>query len=149
MTSSEQDKELKVNITPFTSPTGISLEVQSMDRESTHLFIGAVMAEAQGGGLKQGASLPPLSEIVQKRIDAFELPIKFTPIALVAIHALVANPGQAICLLIDALNKFEGETIDMDKLAELYPFGFYTKDSFQKYVDEYLKPRKVKWAEIY
>lgn len=149
MKDSEQRQEIPVQVTNFTSPTGIDLQVQTMDREQSEIFILATLADQQSQNLVEGMELPFLSEVVKKRIEVYNLPISFTVPALVAINALVELPGQAVTLLIDALNKYESGIIDMEKLAELYPYGFYTKESFMKYVDEYLKPRKVPWAELY
>lgn len=143
---------MKTSINNFKSPTGIDLQVESMSKDGTEIFIKCVMAEQAGAkiDLHDGSlEVPFLTDILLKRIEGLKLPIAFTPIAALGINALVNNPGKAICLLVDALNKYEGETVTMEKLSELYPSGFYTEDSFEKYVDEYLKPRKVKWAEIY
>lgn len=143
---------MKTSINNFKSPTGIDLQVESMSKDGAEMFIKCVMAEHAGAKIdlhNGGLEVPFLTQIVLKRIEGLKLPITFTPIAALGINALVNNPGRAVCLLVDALNKHEGETVTMEKLSELYPFGFYTEDSFEKYVDEYLKPRKVKWAEIY
>ncbi len=144
---------MQPSISNYKNPAGIDFQVQSMDRDDTEIFIKCVFAEAQGANIDlkkdSGIEVPFLTKILLQRIEAFELPISFTPVAALGIGALVKNPGQTVALLVDALNKYEGESVDMEKLSELYPFGFYTQDSFEQYVDQYLKPRKVKWAEIY
>jgi hypothetical protein len=62
---------------------------------------------------------------------------------------LVDRPGSAIILLIDTLNKYEGQIVTIKMLAELYPMGFYDEASLIKVIDEEIKPRKRKWSEIY
>jgi hypothetical protein len=90
-----------------------------------------------------------LIQILNKRIEVMELPIKFTLGAKMAALALVDRPGGIVALLVDCLNNFEGETVDVRKLSDLYPMGWYDEDTFIRYVDEHLKPKKVKWAEVY
>jgi hypothetical protein len=63
--------------------------------------------------------------------------------------AFCDRPGSTVALLIDCLNKYEGQTVTCAMLADLYPSGFYDEPTLMKYVDDYLKTRKVKWAEIY
>lgn len=95
------------------------------------------------------SDLPFVSKIVLNRIEEMKLPITFTPVALSAIACFAWNPGTAVVLLIDALTRHENEVVDLDKLTELYPDGFYTEKTFVDYIDNYIKPRKVKWSEIY
>ena len=94
--------------------------------------------------------LPFTCRIVQKRIEALKLPITFSKTALFAVDLFaMGNPGRAVALLVDCLTKYEGLNIGMKELTELYPWGFYNTETFEDYVDNYLKPRKLKWAEIY
>jgi hypothetical protein len=93
-------------------------------------------------------------EVILKRIEVMNLPISFTPEGLIAAYALTENVvGRAIALLIDCLTKWEGQTVTASMLADLYPFGFYSEETFSKYVNDYLKNpdlrSKIKWAEIY
>jgi len=89
-------------------------------------------------------------QIFNKRIEVFNLPIKFTGKAkLLSLVYTEGNPGKMMALLIDCLQKYDGEVIDIDKLVEIYPEGFYTQESFIDYVDNYIKTRKVAWSEIY
>jgi hypothetical protein len=90
-----------------------------------------------------------LAQIVKRRIDVMNLPVKYTNLGLAAIGCFAHNPGQAVALLVDFLTKYENGTITVENLCELYPFGFYNEDSFTDYVDNKLKTRSVKWAEIY
>lgn len=52
-------------------------------------------------------------------------------------------------VLIDCLQKYEGQTITLNHLAGVYPEGFYDEKSFGTYVDKYIKTRKAKWSKIY
>ena len=90
-----------------------------------------------------------LIQILNKRIEVFKLPIQFTSSAKMAILAYVDRPGSLVALLIDCLTAYEGKTVDVNMLVELYPDGFYDEETMIRYIDEYLKPRTVKWAEIY
>lgn len=121
-----------------------------LSEEQSKLFLACLMSELEGVSLNlPEAEWPFLSQIVRKRIEVMKLPIKFTGQALMAINALTGVPGGAVVVLIDALTRHEGETVTMDKLSELYPFGFYDEDAFADYVDNHLKPHRVKWAEVY
>jgi hypothetical protein len=132
-----------------------------MNETQSELFVMACMAEAMH------QPLPPEQEkkldeqffiaVILKRIEAFNLPIKFSAPAKMAILGLVDRVGSAVILLIDCLNAYEGQTVNTGMLANLYPMGFYDEDTRDRYVDEYLKPRdrpdlkhpRVKWSEVY
>ena len=59
-----------------------------------------------------------------------------------------ANEAQ-VQRLIDCLNAHEGQTVTTNMLADLYPVGFYDEATMERYCDQFIKPKKVKWAEIY
>lgn len=121
-----------------------------LSEEQAKLFLGCLISESRGVGMALSeAEWLFLSQIVRKRIEVMKLPIKFTDQALLAINALTDIPGGAVVIIVDALTRHEGETITVDKLAELYPFGFYDEGTFTDYVDNHLKPHRVKWAEVY
>jgi hypothetical protein len=90
-----------------------------------------------------------LIQILNKRIEVLKLPISFSDGAKNCILALTDRPGSVMALLVDCLNNFEGQTVTSKELADLYPMGFYDEETMLRYIDEYLKPRKIKWAEIY
>jgi len=92
---------------------------------------------------------PFLSEIVYKRVTAYSLPINFTLEAYLAISCLAGNPGQAVVVLVDCLNSFEGELVTTTKLVDLYPYGFYNMDTFSNIVDNFMKTKTHKWSNIY
>lgn len=93
---------------------------------------------------------PHMIKVIEKRIDVLNLPVKFTPNALYSTMVFCENVGSAIVFLIDALTKFEGEEVTLNMVyTELYPNGFYTRESFEDYIDNYIKPKNVKWSEIY
>jgi hypothetical protein len=91
----------------------------------------------------------PLVKILQKRIDALKLPIKFTVPGKMAVLALTDVPGQVMALLVDCLNAYEDKEVGAGHLANLYPWGFYSAVSFNQYVETLIKTRKVKWSELY
>lgn len=93
-------------------------------------------------------------EVILKRIEVMGLPIEFSPAALVGAYAMTENNvGRGMALLIDCLTEHEGKTMTASMLADMYPYGFYSEETFTSYVDDYLKnpemKPKVKWAEIY
>ena len=120
-----------------------------LSHECSLMLLSMLASEVPDAEEVVAAELPFLSAIVNKRITGMGLPINFTPNALLAVNAFVDRPGTAVLLLIDALTKFEGQTVTTSMLCDLYPFGFYDEASFTKIVDDELKPRKRKWAEIY
>jgi len=96
----------------------------------------------------------PVIEIILKRIEVLNLPITFTPEGLMAAYAMTeGNPGRAVTILIDCLTEHEGKTVNASMLADMYPYGFYSEETFTDYVDNYLKNpevrNQIKWAEIY
>jgi len=126
---------------------------RSFDNQDSKLFIAMCLCEQEKKNVMEmkdellnSFSAPA---IIQKRIDGLKLPIRFNDYALIATQCFAKVPGEAVLLLIDALTYCEGEEINMDRLTKLYPMGFYSKESLAKIIDDELKPRKRKWAEIY
>lgn len=89
------------------------------------------------------------TQIIKKRIKAFNLPIDFTNLAYHALTLFTDRPGAVVLLLIDALTKYENKTVTVQDLVDLYPLGFYSEGEFTEIIDKQIKPRKVKWSEIY
>ena len=138
----------------YTNPHGIELEVQPLSQKQSKTLLECTLAELACAQNKKPIpftkdDLPWEPRAVDKRIEAFNLPIKFTPLALLSFTAFATNIGGAITILIDCLGKFEGQEVTVEKLCDLYPYGWYTEESFAKYVDEYLKPQKFEWAKVY
>jgi len=92
--------------------------------------------------------LPFNSRVVFRRIGAMNLPIAFTLDAYKLIDQLCDEPGRAVVLLIDCLQRYEGQVVDAKKISALYPEGFYREDDFRIMV-EMLRARKVRWAKVY
>lgn len=93
--------------------------------------------------------MPLGSQIIHARIIGMKLPIKFTDSALVAASALGINPGKAVVVLCDCLSAYEGGTVTIEKLTDLYPWGFYKDEVFRQIVDEWMKTGKHKWSHVY
>lgn len=135
----------------FTNAAGLKLECEELSREDGSLLLNILSMQYEDSGINtdEVAALFT-SKVIDGRIKAFNLPIKFTPAGyLLAGLFSRGSPGKVVTILVDALNKFEGKTIGHDEMIDLYPFGFYTEDAFTSYVDDHLKKRAVKWAEIY
>ena len=125
-----------------------------LSQTGTKIFLAAVMLETKS----QTEPIPTLSEVehtftmkvILKRIESLQLPISFSTTGLIAMEGLAeGNPGRAVTLLIDCLTAYEGKEVSAYDISKLYPWGFYNEAVFEDYVDNYLKPRKVKWSEIY
>lgn len=87
---------------------------------------------------------------VQKRIEVFKLPIKFNDYALACIPIFCDRIGAAIVFLIDCLEEFENEEVTANKIAEIYPWGFYNEEFFKERVNSLkYKEGKSKWEKIY
>jgi hypothetical protein len=131
---------------------GFSPKYQQLDVEQSKILIQTGMMELKVGNKEfiPKNEYPLLLQIVMKRIEVMELPIKFNDCAKMLLITFTDNPGKAIVFLIDALNMFEGKEVTVDMICqELYPWGFYTYESFCDYVDNFIRPHKVKWAGVY
>ena len=145
--------EMTVNLFPRMS----SKHFEPMTKESTKLFAEAMFAEfgAKKDGVeipiwdKSADDMPPLTQILMKRIEHLQLPIKFTQPAAIGFMALAPNPGKTVVLLIECLQMYEGKVIDMEKLSHLYPAGFYNEETLATVIDKYMKTRKAKWSWVY
>lgn len=128
---------------------------EPMTEEQTKLFATVMMAELNGTDVKdwndmEESERPFIMSVIKKLIDVFKLPINFTTGGVLALEILTrGRVGYAIAALIDCLGKYEGKTVNVEMMSELYPWGFYKEEVAEDYIDNYLKPRKVKWAEIY
>lgn len=120
-----------------------------LNKDDAELLVRCILAEKQKLDIKEDLSDNVLAHIVKKRIEVLNLPIKFTNIAYLAVNCFCKNPGHVVALLIDALTKYEGKEVTVEMLCDLYPKGFYTQSEFEDYVDTKLKPKTVKWSEIY
>lgn len=131
--------------------TGFKGSAVAMGTEEADSFLRCVLIEESGVEVTDDEELKKLFnyQIIQRRIDCLKLPISFSPVAYLAMLSLTKSPGGFVTVLIDALNKFEGQCVNVKMLAELYPFGFYSEKSFDDLVDNYLKPHTLKWSEIY
>jgi hypothetical protein len=90
------------------------------------------------------------SKIINKRIEGFDLPIRFTTGGLIAVAAITKMvAGRVVSTLIELLNRHEGGLVTSEMIADLYPLGFYKEEVFGELIDEMLKARRLKWSQIY
>lgn len=93
--------------------------------------------------------------VIGKRLSVLGLDgIAFAESGIAGLNAIAdGNPGRAIVVLIDLLTKYsepgKKKLITSVDLADIYPFGHYSDEVLRDYIDNYIKPRKVKWSEIY
>ena len=88
------------------------------------------------------------ARVVFRRICSLDLPIAFTLDAYKLIDQLCDEPGRAVVLLIDCLQRYEGRTVDAEMIAALYPEGFYRENGFRVMV-EMLRAGEVRWGKVY
>ena len=106
-------------------------------------------------------------QIVLERISSFNLPIELTESAILGISVFCDSPGRCVIYLIDILksldnqndlySKWKSKDFSQDKRLvtlghicdSVYPLGILSNQSFGRYIDEYLKPKKTSWSEIY
>lgn len=143
---------------PFLEDARVGKGCSRMSEGAAKEYVMAVMLESQEDKALTMEELRAENvfavEVIMKRIEGMALPIQFTPEGLIGAYALSENiPGRAIVLLMDCLTKYEGKTVNASMLADLYPFGFYSEETFTRYVEEYLKDKdmrpRVRWACIY
>lgn len=126
-----------------------------LDQDSTKLFALATIIEMNkdklGDAETEYFTNHPSFQIIQKRIEVYELNIKFSITGVIAAMALTRGvPGRCVTLLIDLLNTLpQGHEVTARDLAYLYPHGFYNEETFGEYIDTVLKPRKMNWTHIY
>ena len=124
---------------------------QPLTKDRTEMFLKCVLLEHKDKEWTPPTDekWPALSRIVQLRINVMKLPISFTSAALMSVNCLCDRPGAAVLLLIDALDKYEGQKVDMKMMADLYPIGFYTEEAFIERIDKEIKEGKGKWDYVY
>ena len=99
-------------------------------------FIMCSLFEKKNVPLPPAEELPVPAQIILKRIEAFELPIKFSFAALLAMIAIAeGNPGYCVVALIDLVTEFEGEEITIDHIVQMYPLGMYKEEVIREYTD--------------
>jgi hypothetical protein len=129
-----------------------SEKVSPLEDDQMQLFVMATLMESQD---QEGVISPDIldffsTQILLKRIEFYKLPIKFSSSGFMAVLAITnANPGKVVAMLVELLNKYEGQTIGASHIADLYPMGFYKEEVFCHFIDDVLKARKIKWSEIY
>jgi hypothetical protein len=143
-------KSVNPENSPFVSPTGVPLFVKQLSEEDAELLLMATTAEVKKGDLDIPlAEMGWQIEAVEQRIRVMKLPIKFTNLAYVSFGSFTKTVGGCMVILIDALNRYENKTVNVEMLCHMYPFGFYSDKSLHDYIDNNLKTRAVKWSEVY
>ena len=130
---------------------GFGPRYEHLSKQSSEILLHCIMADSGKTTVAEGVinDLPFPSAVVQKRVMALNLPIKFTTPAYLAISALCKGPGHAVVLLIDVLTQYEGQEVTTGMLCDLYPEGFYENESLGELIDKFMKPKKTKWSELY
>lgn len=88
-------------------------------------------------------------QVIRKRIEVMKLPIEFTSTGIMCFFLFPKSVGAAVAMLIDCLTVYEGKKVDANLIGTLYPSGFYKEEALEDYIDNYLKPKKVKWSHVY
>lgn len=169
-----------------------SFKTKQMSREQTEILLGIMMSNRNNEEIvvsneshlesiiKNKFQTNSKNEfffqyVIQKRIDGFRLPLRFTFDSLLALFAFVDRVGAAVFLLIDSLehlcnddDTYENyKVVRVNDLVEMYPWGFYDFDdrNFQEWMNNFVKIKKyinndgipvfenketrIKWAEVY
>ena len=138
---------------PFLKKAQSQTNTTPMSDEVSELFIMITLADQKGKQVTedlQDLAQDPLCDVLLRRIKVFELPVKFTPNGLLALSLLAGgHMGKTVIGLIDAVTKYEGKPVTFSDVVELYPFGMYNDETAKDYIDNYLKPRRVKWSDVY
>ena len=140
----------------FTKGKNISYE--SFDEDQTRLFIMFTMSN-DGEGSFAGDLIKSdeynkqfLTQILKQRVKVFELQDKIDEEALAMYVCFnITNPGSAIIYLIDLLEFYEthGRKATIADISNIYPMGFYDKDSLLFIIDKITKPKLSIWSTIY
>ena len=133
----QQNPNPKEQQLKFQSDVKLADNAQEMSKEATADFMSCCLLERKVREEPMPAfeELPFCAKIILKRIEVYELPIKFTLASLLALVSLAEqNPGRCIVALIDCLTAYEGQTINTEKLVKLYPNGMYNELKMREYV---------------
>lgn len=133
---------------PTAKELGFHPSYKKMDKEQSMMFLQVMMGSPKGEIPDEEA--PFILKVLRSRIAALNLPIKFSVKGeVIAMILSDGIPGRMMALLIDCLTRFEGQEVTEEELVDIYPWGFYSDESFADYIDNYIKPRKCKWSDIY
>ena len=101
--------------------------MKQYNKEKRKLFKDIMWAEETGKDIKDRFYTNYCNQILQEKINKYDLSIKFTDHALVVISILCKTSVATRILLIDCLDKFPKRLITAKNIIlELYPNGFYT-----------------------
>lgn len=124
-----------------------------LDQEEVGMMMIILNVEINWKNIKlPEKELPLASKIVKKRIDVMKLPLKYNTTGITSVSLFVDRAGFAVLFLIDCLNILIPLNLDMtckNICMYVYPHGFYTDESAINIIDEFIKTRKIKYAEIY
>lgn len=93
-----------------------------------------------------------LTQILNKRVEVWELQDKIDNAALAMYHCFnIPSPGAAVIYLIDLLEFYEtnGRKATVDDMANIYPLGFYNKETLIFIIDNITKQKLSVWSNIY
>jgi hypothetical protein len=144
-----------------------------MTKQMTELMVMAVMSESEDGLngkpellvtdddetteiIERDKKLPFPMRVLKGRLVKAELPINFTVNGAIAMTAVThGNPGRMVAGLVNILThyvdvkKSENHIVNVSDVVRVYPNGDLNEENMLDYIDNYLKPNRVKWAELY
>lgn len=134
-------------------------ESQALSESNAKLFFQAALAEQMKGVVEytkesfDGIRTDGLA-ILDRRLEVYNLPIKFSEGAMLLAAVLPDRVGALIVLLIDVLENYENDVVTVEKLAEIYPYGFYNEEALCKRIDQIKadraeEARSIKYSYIY
>lgn len=141
-----------------------------LEQDQMEIFAMLTIGEMDGKSIEVPEKEKPFFiSVIETRISGMNLPIRFTPNALYTSMAFCKVVGDSVVFLVDCLRakvpketylkwKEDSGSITEEDIVEVnvndiamsvYPNGYHTESSFEDYIDNFLKPREIEWAEIY
>lgn len=137
--------------------------IQAMSKGETDMFLKLAMGEM--GRKRSGAQVPEellaavneerVTQIITSRIEKFarckwDEVVTFEALLYVAGQDAIENPAQCVLWAYTLLymRAAEGEVIDMNLLAQWFPFGFPTADRYREVWDQQ-KGHELNMADVY
>ena len=132
-----------------------------MSEDTTKLFASLILIENDEKALQEVKTFAnnmyessTIAAIIYKRYQAFKeskkLPEIDDSVFLMGDAFANGNPGRGVLFLIDVLGNYHTkDRITLDDITNLYPDGYYSFETCQSIVDNYVKTHMLKFSELY
>lgn len=143
----------------FIQENNLKLDYQPLSKDQALAFINITFANKRNNINALDSIFDEMNKgrtvlsILNKRLETYNLTDKIDKHALILLDIFAnGNPGVGMFGLIHLLNHADdkGGQITMDDFSlRVYPYGFPTRESIMKVVDNLIKTRMVPYSEIY